>query len=70
MQCPNVTVVACVSTFLELDDVNGNAIEWSTGLVSASTATDVFLHLALDTRNAIVSPWISLSICAYLEASR
>jgi hypothetical protein len=32
---------------LELDYVNGNVIEWSAGLISARTAADVFLHLAL-----------------------
>jgi hypothetical protein len=69
IQCPNITVVAYISTFLKLDDVNRNAIEQSTGLISARTTADVFLHLSLNTQNTIVCPQISFSVCAYLEAS-
>jgi hypothetical protein len=50
-----------------LGNVDRDAIERSIGLISARTAADVFLHLALDPRNAIISPWIS--ICVYIEAS-
>jgi hypothetical protein len=52
---------------LELDNVNRNAIEWSTGFISTRTAADIFLHLALDARNAIICPLITLAIGSYLE---
>jgi hypothetical protein len=48
MQCPDISIIACLTMLLELDDVDNNAIKWATGFVSARSSTDVFLHLALD----------------------
>ena len=52
IQCPYITVVACLTMLLELDDVDNDAVERAVSLVSSRTSTDVFLHLALDARNA------------------
>jgi hypothetical protein len=48
MQCLNVTIVACLTLLLKLDNINNNAIEQAAGLISTRTTTNVFLHLALD----------------------
>jgi hypothetical protein len=48
MQCPDISVVACLTMLLELNDVYDDAIKRATGFVSAWSSTDVFLHLSLD----------------------
>jgi hypothetical protein len=48
MQCLDISIVACLTMLLELDDVDNDAIKRATGFVSARSSTDVFLHLALD----------------------
>jgi hypothetical protein len=48
MQCLNVTIVACLTLLLKLDNINDNAIEQAAGLISTRTTTNIFLYLALD----------------------
>jgi hypothetical protein len=48
MQCLDISIVACLTMLLELDDVNNDAIKRATGFVSASSSTDVYLYLALN----------------------
>jgi hypothetical protein len=68
VQCPNITVIAYLSTFLELDNVNDNAVERSLSLVSLRTLADIFLYLALDARDARICLLFSAPICAYYKA--
>jgi hypothetical protein len=67
MQCPNVTVVACLTLLPKLDDINNNAIERAAGLISTRTTTNVFLYLALDAWNAVICLLTTLAIGAYLK---
>jgi hypothetical protein len=53
---------------LKLDNIYNNAVERAVSLISSRTSTDVFLHLALDARDARISPLFSFPIGAYCEA--
>jgi hypothetical protein len=68
MQCPDITVIACLTMLLELDNVNNNAVEGTVSFVSSRTSTDVFLHLALDIGNVRVCPLFPFAMGAYCEA--
>jgi hypothetical protein len=48
MQCPDISIVTCLTMLLELENVDNDAIKRATGFVSARSSIDVFLHLALN----------------------
>ena len=68
MQCLDISIVACLTMLLELDDVDNDAIERATGFVSARSLTDIFLYLALNARGTCICPLITSAIRAYSEA--
>ena len=68
MQCPDVSIVACLTMLLELDNVNNHAIERATGFVSARSLTNIFLYLALNARGTCICLLRTSAICAYSKA--
>jgi hypothetical protein len=52
---------------LELDNINNNAVERAVSFVSLRTLTNVFLYLALDTRDTGISLLFPFAICAYYK---
>jgi hypothetical protein len=48
MQCLDITIIACLTMLLKLDNVNNNAVERLVGLVGSRTSTNVFFHLTFD----------------------
>jgi hypothetical protein len=68
MQCSDITVIACLTMLLELDNVDNNAVEGTVSFVSSRTSTNVFLYLALDVGNVRVCLLFSFTVSAYCEA--
>jgi hypothetical protein len=68
MQCPDITIIACLTMLLELDNVDNDAVEGTVSFVSSRTSTDVFLHLTLDVGNARVCSLFPFTVSAYCEA--
>ena len=68
VQCLNITIVACLTMLLKLDNINNNAVERAVSLIGSRTSTDVFFYFALDARDARICPLFSFPIGAYCEA--
>jgi len=49
IQCLDIAVIAYLTMFLELDNINNNVIEQVIGFVSVRMMTNVFFYLTLDT---------------------